>query len=103
MSFFADPEAYLEHNFQDHQVRVWKTQLNRQCTRLMFTLNKGLEKKIAIWSLGTDDDDDHSHLPNGHEINELIHQLDLHYYGKNVTLDTKKKCLLLLTMFTLKI
>ena len=22
MSFFADPDAYLEHNFQDHQVRV---------------------------------------------------------------------------------
>ena len=35
MSFFADPEAYLEHNFQDHQVRVWKTQLNRLT---MFTL-----------------------------------------------------------------
>jgi len=27
MSFFADPDAYLEHNFQDHQVRVWKTWL----------------------------------------------------------------------------
>ena len=21
MSFFADPDAFLEHNFQDHQVR----------------------------------------------------------------------------------
>jgi len=43
----------------------------------MFTLYKGLEKKIAIRSSGTDDDDDHSHLPNGHEISQLIHQLDL--------------------------
>ena len=23
MSFFADQDAYLEHNFQDHQVRVY--------------------------------------------------------------------------------